>query len=336
MRRLATARLVAIPLACALAVTACSSGASQKDDLQIVQNPVAAVPATAPAVTAKPAGTVFAAPGNVTAVATTGTTLAVGLQTPPSVRLYDLGALTAPPKSVPLPGPAERITSSAGRLLASVPGSGQVAEIALPAGTVTELAVPGTPSAATAVGDQTLVSVRDRKEIAVLAGGKVARTIGGSLYSADDVLTTGDKTVVLDRLRTALFSVDVQGGKVGEGLRAGEGVANAVADSFGRVLVTDVKAGALIAFSTDPLLMRQRYPVPGGAYGIAYDAKKALAWVTLTGLNQVVGYDVRGGEPVEKYRFPTVRQPNSVAVDETTSRVVVGSAAGEGIQVITP
>lgn len=336
MRRLATARLVAIPLACALAATACSSSTNQKDDLQIVQNPVAAVPATSPAVAAKPAGSVVATPGNVSSVATVGSTLAVGLQAPPSVQLYDLGALASPPKPIPLPGPPERITPSAGGLLVSVPGSGKVAEIALPTGSVTELAVPGNPSAATTVGDQTLVSVRDRKEIAVLDGGKVARTISGSLYSADDVLTAGDKTVVLDRLRTALFSVDVQGGKVGEGLRAGEGVANAVTDSFGRVLVTDVKAGALIAFSTDPLLMRQRYPVPGGAYGIAYDAKKSLAWVTLTGLNQVVGYDVRGGEPVEKYRFPTVRQPNSVAVEEATSRVVVGSAAGEGIQVIAP
>jgi hypothetical protein len=58
--------------------------------------------------------------------------------------------------------------------------------------------------------------------------------------------------------------------------------------------------------------------------------------VTLTERNEVVGYDVRGGEPVEKYRFPTVRQPNSVTVDEQSGRVVVGSAAGEGTQVITP
>jgi DNA-binding beta-propeller fold protein YncE len=130
--------------------------------------------------------------------------------------------------------------------------------------------------------------------------------------------------------------VDVAGGKINEGLRAGDGAANAVADSYGRILVTDARAGALIAFSASPLIMRQRYPVPGGAYGIAYDAKRSLAWVTLTERNEVVGFDVRGGEPVEKYRFPTVRQPDSVGVDETSGRVVIGSAVGEGTQVIQP
>jgi len=69
---------------------------------------------------------------------------------------------------------------------------------------------------------------------------------------------------------------------------------------------------------------------------IAYDPARSLAWVTLTERNEVVGFDVRGGEPAEKYRFPTVRQPNSITVDERTARVFVGSATGEGIQVIQP
>jgi DNA-binding beta-propeller fold protein YncE len=100
------------------------------------------------------------------------------------------------------------------------------------------------------------------------------------------------------------------------------------------VLVADTKGGALLAFSLDPLLMRQRYPVPGAPYGLAYDPKRDLLWVTLTATNEVVGFDVTGGEPEEKHRFPTVEQPNNVAVDPISGRVIVASATGKGIQVI--
>jgi hypothetical protein len=45
---------------------------------------------------------------------------------------------------------------------------------------------------------------------------------------------------------------------------------------------------------------------------------------------------VAGGEPVERHRFPTVAQPDSVAVDPRSGRVFVGSASGAGLQVIDP
>ncbi|MCU1680301.1 MAG: hypothetical protein JWQ81_1040 [Amycolatopsis sp.] len=338
MRRFATKSLVAIPLAGVLLVSGCSGKQGPSDSLQVVANPVAAVAAVSPVAAKKPVGQVLAEPSSVTAVANDPSTrtLAVALTNPPSLRLYSLDDLTAAPRTVALAGPVEHLSVSPGQFLASVPTKSQIAKITALAGHVTELPIKGIPSAAITVGAQTYVAVRDRKEIDVLDGDKVTKTIGGQLYSADDILTAGDTTIVLDRLRTAVFRVDVAGGTVAEGLRAGDGATNAVADSYGRVLVTDSRDSSLLAFSADPLLMRQRYPVPGGAYGIAYDAQRNLAWVTLTSSNEVVGFDVRGGEPVEKYRFATVRQPNSVTVDQQTGHVIVGSAAGEGTQVISP
>jgi DNA-binding beta-propeller fold protein YncE len=123
---------------------------------------------------------------------------------------------------------------------------------------------------------------------------------------------------------------------MGAGLRAGDGATNAVTDRYGRILVVDTRGGELLAFGADPVFLRQRYPVPGGIYGIAYDGAHELAWVTLTERNEVVGFDVAGGEPVERHRFPTVHQPNAVAADPGTGRVFVASADGEGIQVIGP
>lgn len=335
VRRLTAASRIAIPLAGVLVLAGCSSAKSDSDDLQIVANPVAAQPAVSPAVTVKPAGQVL--PGSaVSAVAVSGSTLVVALAQQPSLQLYDLDALASPPVNMPLYGTASRLTVAPGRVEIAEPGQGVVQQLTLPDRKLTETKTGGQPASSIAYGADRLVAMGAAKDIQVLPASGPARTIGGQIYSADDVLAAGDGVVVLDRLRTAVFSVDVAGGKINEGLRAGDGAANAVADSYGRILVTDARAGALIAFSASPLIMRQRYPVPGGAYGIAYDAKRSLAWVTLTARNEVVGFDVRGGEPVEKYRFPTVRQPDSVGVEDQSGRVIIGSAAGEGTQVIQP
>ncbi|MEU6641757.1 hypothetical protein ABZ863_04335 [Saccharomonospora sp. NPDC046836] len=318
-----------------LLLSGCASGGGG-DDLQVVSDPVAAVAATSPAPSVSPAGEVLGQRGEVTAMATAGRTLAVAVSEPPFLLLYDLDDLAAPPKEVTLPAAPEKLTVAGDEVLAALPGAGVLARISVTDGALRTVPVPGKPAAAAVDGDRTLVAVRDRKALDVVNGEAVTATISGNLYSADDVLVADGKTFVLDRLRTALFAVDTADGSIQEGLRAGNGATNAVADSYGRLLVADTRGGALLAFGADPFLLRQRYPVPGGIYGIAYDAKRSIAWVTLTERNEVVGFDVRGGEPVEKFRLPTVRQPNSVTVDEQTSRVIVGSAAGEGIQVIAP
>lgn len=336
-------RLVAVVLgSCAAVSTACSSG-EPSDELMVSDDPTAATAARSPAATAEPAGTVRALPAAPTAIAVDDRTrlLAVAVAEPAAVLLYRLDDDTLDdtlddPVEVPLPGPADTLTLAkpGGPLLAAAGSSGELVRVTLPGGTTAPAPIGGEPVSAAGFGDRTLVAVRDRKAVAVLGGDKVDRMISGGLFSADQVLSTGEDAVVFDRLRNALFEIDVRAGTVDEGLRAGEGSTNAVTDRFGRVLVADTRGGALLAFSLDPLLMRQRYPVAGAPYGLAYDPSRDLAWVTLTGRNEVVGFDVAGGEPVEKYRFPTVEQPNNVAVDPTSGRVIIASATGKGIQVI--
>jgi hypothetical protein len=337
-------RMVAVVVCCAAASTACSSG-EPSDELMVSDDPTAATAARSPAATAEPAGTVHALTGTPTAMTVDPDTglLAVAVDktatTPAAVLLYplaDSGTL-GEPTTVRLPGPAAGLTLArpGGPLLAATGSSGDLVRITLPGGSSRPASVGGDPVSATGFGDRTLVAVRDRRAVAVLGGsGRVDRMISGGLYSADQVLATGKDAVVFDRLRNALFTLDVSAGTVGAGLRAGAGATNAVTDRFGRVLVADTRGDALLAFSLDPLVMRQSYPVKGAPYGLAYDARRDLAWVTLTRTNEVVGFDVAGGQPVEKYRFPTVEQPNTVAVDPISGRVIVASATGKGIQVI--
>lgn len=117
-----------------------------------------------------------------------------------------------------------------------------------------------------------------------------------------------------------------------QSLRAGLGATTIAADPAGRVLVADTRGGQLLVFSANPLIERQAYPVSESPYGIT--GSKTLVWVSQTAANQVIGYDLATGIPVEKVRYPTVRQPNSLVIDDTSDTLYVVSGSGDGVQVI--
>jgi DNA-binding beta-propeller fold protein YncE len=121
-------------------------------------------------------------------------------------------------------------------------------------------------------------------------------------------------------------------GKPQQSLRAGLGATTIAADPMGRVLVADTRGGQLLVFGVNPLIARQAYPVTGSPYGIT--GSSTLVWVSQTATNEVVGYDLATGIPVEKVRYPTVRQPNSLAFDDASGTLYVVSGSGDGVQVI--
>ena len=149
----------------------------------------------------------------------------------------------------------------------------------------------------------------------------------------DALVTQGNTTAVLDRGQTSVTTIDASGANAGHALRAGEGATTLAADSAGRVLVADTRGGALLVFSTDPLILRQRYPVADAPFGLV--GSSALAWVSQTATNTVVGYDLATGIPVEKVRYRTVQQPNTLAFDDTTGTLYVVSGTGAGVQIIS-
>ncbi|MDX1886709.1 hypothetical protein SBI63_25465 [Mycolicibacterium sp. 120270] len=160
-------------------------------------------------------------------------------------------------------------------------------------------------------------------------------TVGAELKifaRVDALATQGDTTVVLDRGQTSVTTVDPSGTNAEHSLRAGEGATTLAADTAGRVLVADTRGDGLLVFTVDPLILRQRAPVRGAPYGLAGSSR--LAWVSQTKTNTVVGYDLATGIPVEKVRYPTVQQPNSLAFDEASGTLYVVSGTGAGVQVI--
>jgi hypothetical protein len=321
----------------ALALAACSGNQSQ-DDLQAAPTLVAATPAASPPPTATPSGTVLHVPGDVSAMVLDPTTrtLAVAVTKPAQLLLYPIDGLATAPKAVPLPGTVTHLSLAkpGGPVLAPVAAANEIVEVGV-TGTTTVVTVAGGPTSAATFDGKLLVTVPSRNAVDEVVDGKVTRTITGEV-NPEQILVANGKTVILDQIRSAVFDVNAVAGSVGAGLRAGQGATQAAVDGFGRVLVTDSRTDTLVAFSADPVLERQSVPAPGVPYGVAVDTTRDIAWVTETKLNQVTGYQLTGGQPVRKYRLPTVRQPDSVAVDPVSGRVFVASADGGGVQVMQP
>ena len=86
---------------------------------------------------------------------------------------------------------------------------------------------------------------------------------------------------------------------------------------------------------SDPRLL-DRTNLPGSPYGIAVDGKRDRLWVTQTARNRVVELELTDLAPKIIAGYPTVRQPNSVGVDERTGDVVVVGRDHGDVQIFNP
>jgi DNA-binding beta-propeller fold protein YncE len=151
------------------------------------------------------------------------------------------------------------------------------------------------------------------------------------------VAAVGDRVGVVDvRDRTlSLYDTrrDVRFARVG----AGDGPTHLVADRRGHLLVIDTGGDRILTYDGTPGLRRiGSTALPGTPYGVAYDGARDLLWVTLTGRNQVVAVDLGSRPPAVVARMPTIRQPNTVAVDPSTGRVFVAGRADGSVQLLDP
>jgi hypothetical protein len=296
-----------------------------------------AVAADSPPVTKPPAGDVRPLGPGVTSVFDKGTRTLAVLSTEPGGRtvLTGLGP-SAAPRTVPLPTPATALASD-GRGTAYASTRGGYLRVDLTDGAVEQQSVDDAADV-----DFTAVTLRDDGTVVLGSADGAVYTLGsGSAVTArlqifarvDALAAQGDTVFVLDRGQTSVTSVDSSGTKAEHALRAGEGATTIAADDAGRVLVADTRGEALLVYGTNPLMLRQRYPVEGAPYGLAGASR--LVWVSQTATNSVVGYDLSTGIPVEKVRYPTVQQPNSLALDDDADTLYVVSGSGAGVQVIT-
>ncbi|HYO05034.1 MAG TPA: hypothetical protein VET27_25500 [Mycobacterium sp.] len=294
--------------------------------------------AVSPAVTEKPPGSVRPLDGVGEAAVFDAATSSLVVLSREATGGYALTSfpLNGPPRTVRLPAPSTAVVGDGdGTVYASTKGGYFKVDVRGD-GAVTRFDVDGEPDT-----EFTAITRRaDGKVVLGSAAGAVYTLSSDTAVEArlqifarvDVLVARGDKVAVLDRGQTSVTTVDASGTKQKHALRAGEGATTMVTDPEGRILVADTRGQALLVFGTDPLMLRQQYPVKGAPYGLAGSSR--LAWVSETATNSVVGYDLATGIPVEKVRYRTVQQPNSLIFDDATGTLFVVSGSGAGVQVI--
>jgi DNA-binding beta-propeller fold protein YncE len=118
-------------------------------------------------------------------------------------------------------------------------------------------------------------------------------------------------------------------------VNAGVGPTHVVSDGKRNLYVTDTAGDALLVLRTRPeLRLTRRLAMPTSPYGIALDRRRSRLFVTLTGTNRLVKLWTNGPRTVAN--VPTVQQPDTVAVDETTGRAFITGRVKGVLQLVDP
>ncbi len=334
MRPATARRSAALLLPLALVLSACSGG--EDGGAEPTSNAKAAEPADSPETTVEPAGTVVDLDPDAEGMVFDPVTglLAVAVRDPNRLVLTDADGTTV--LEVPLPGHARHLQLAApgGPVLVPAEDSNTLVEVALPGGEVTGTMVGDYPhDAAQVASGQVLVGDEKGGTLSVIDDGEVIATLD-SQTQPGGVAVVDDLAAVVDVGAFTITTYDVPAAQLLTVADAGDGPTHLVADSQGRFLVADTRGDAVLVFGSDPLELQSTYDLPGTPYGLAYDTTDQVLWVTLTATNEVVGLSTAGEELTEVARFPTVRQPNTVAVDPSSGRVFVGSRETGQLQLI--
>ena len=292
----------------------------------------AAEPAKAPTVSATPAGVVIPVGQDAEGIAYDAPTdsLAVAVHSPDRLLILDPRTLFIR-RGVALPGSARhlQLASAGGPVLVPLETTGQLGEVSLTTGALTLITVGKQPHDATATGDGTIVVGNEFGHSLTLISDDAVRAVVGGVTQPGGVIGDGTRFAVVD---VAAFEVDLYDTKTGAKIAseaAGAGPTHGVLVSAQRLVVADTRGNAILVFGLDPLHEISRTAMPGSPYGLAVDRSTDSVWVTLTALNEVVGLNVSSGTPQIIARYPTVRQPNTIAVAPgSTTLWVTGTRDG--------
>lgn len=118
---------------------------------------------------------------------------------------------------------------------------------------------------------------------------------------------------------------------------AGVGPTHVVCRDEGICYVADTTGKGLLVYTWEDgeLTLRHRQYLPSQPYGIALDERRYRVWVTLPAQNRLVEVRARTKSRTGRI-FPTVHQPQTVAVDESNGDVFVTGATDGVLQTIDP
>ncbi len=323
----------------AVCLLASALGCAGTDEPPAPEGLGAAEPGDSPEPDAEPAGTVVELEPQPEGLAYDPVTdlLVVTVREENRLLLVD-GGTGRTVREVPLPGHARHLQLAApgGPVLVPAEDSDTLVLVSLPDGATTQVDVGEYPhDAAQVEGGRILVADELGGTLSVIDDGEVAQTLD-SQTQPGGIAAVGPLAGVVDVADFTLSVYDVAAGVRLDVVDAGEGPTHVVTDARARFLVADTRGDAVLVADVDPLRIVATYALPGTPYGVAHDDAAQILWVTLTARNEVVGLSTAGERLTEVARFPTVRQPNTVAVDPDSGRIFVASRATGELQLIDP
>ncbi|MEO3759678.1 YncE family protein [Mycobacterium sp. B14F4] len=249
----------------------------------------------------------------------------------------DTGAVTG---RTPLPGFVRHLQLAApgGPVLVPIESADALIRVELPGGLAQRPVPTGTgPHDATQAQNGTVFVANEfGGTVVALRGDSTIKEFTGRAQPGG-IAAAGDSVALIDVRKNDLTVYDAAALSVVGAVSAGTGPTHVVADRRGRLIVTDTRGGIIRVFTPRPApLQIASVPQPGGPYGITYDATRDRLWVTSTGINEVVAYDMADAAPREVRRLPTVQNPNSLGVDPDTGRLFIAGVAGGVVQVVDP
>lgn len=315
-----------------LTLAGCGGGSNEDESLG------AAEPAQAPETTVAPVGdTVEVGPSPQGIVYDAKTKLlAVAVQDPYRLLLLDPTTLEVR-TSVPLPGKVRHLQVAApgGPVLVPDETADQLIEVSLPNGSTRATDVQRHPHDATAAANGDLVAGNEFSgSITVVRDGEVLRSFE-DLKQPGGVIADGTDVAVVDVGAFTLSTYDLTTMQRTGRIDAGAGPTHGTLTSGHRVVVSDTRGEQLLVDSLDPLEEVGRLDLDGSPYGLASDPKTSTVWVTLTAKNQLIGLDLSTDTPRVIATYPTVQQPDTVAVAPGSHTLWVTGTADGVVQRIT-
>jgi hypothetical protein len=297
--------------------------------------PPAAEPARSPPLEREPAGTVVPLgrkPEGLAFDPVTGL-LAAGLTNPDRLALVD-GDCGRTLRRVGLPESPRHLTLAApgGPVLVPAERANALAEVSLPGGRLRSTRVGRFPHDAARARGRLFVGDELGHTLSVVEGARRIATLPAPRQPGGVAATANREQVGVVGVRErALELFDARTLESRGTVSVGIGPTHVVGAGE-RFFVVDTRGNALLEVRLDPLRVHRRTHLEGAPYGIALDAERRRYWVTLTRLNQVA--ELTDHRVLR--RFPTVRQPNSVAIDPRTGRVFVASRSDGTLQFFDP
>ncbi len=296
--------------------------------------PPAAEPARSPEPTEQPAGAVFQLAGMPEGLAfdPASRLLFAGLREPGRLAAIDPGSGRTV-RLVSLPSAPRHLgLSPGGELLVPAENADELVTLSPDGERDSGVAVGEHPHDAAEAAGRVFVSNEFGDSVSVVGGNRVIKTLDAPQQPGGIVAVANRYVAVVAVRERVLAAYDARTlRRMGE-VDAGEGPTHAIALGD-EVLVADTEGNALLRYRLTPRLeLGGRTELAGTPYGLAFDPRRELVWATLTARNRVAVLRVSGSRLTRIASYPTVRQPNSVAVDPRSGSAFVAGRTSNSLE----